>query len=233
MVAASQVKPLMPDGRRVEHPMHDPLPALVTTRKTGDETLHFNGQALPADMLAFWQWSASDLVSNVTRGVLAEFIVATALDVNITGTRNDWDAFDLTTPSGTKIEVKSAAYLQTWFQSAPSNIVFHTPLTRATDPSTNRMDSESRRQADVYVLALLHHDDKATVDPLNLAQWSFFVVPTCRLDSRKRSQHSITLRSLQALVSSVQYSELAAAVIHAGDAQRASAPPTIFNRRNP
>jgi hypothetical protein len=199
--------------------MPDPLPPIVVARKVGIEPLHLNGQPLPVTVLSFWQWSTSDLVSNITRGRLAEFIVATALGIDVSGVRSDWDAFDLTTPDGLKVEVKSAAHVQSWFQSQLSDVVFHTPRTRAWDPSSNRVSKESRRQADVYVLALLHHQDKLTVDPLNLAQWSFFVVPTYVLDRRERSQHSITLRSLQALVPSVQYCELAASVTQAGHAQ--------------
>ena len=65
-------------------------------------------------------------------------------------------------------------------------------------------------------MALLHHEDKLTIDPLKLAQWLFFVVPTKVLNARKRSQHSITLSSLQALGPGVSYSELKAAVIQAG-----------------
>jgi hypothetical protein len=207
--------------------MSSPLPPVVVARKTGVESLHLNGDALPINLLSFWQWSASDLVSNVTRGRLAEFIVATAIGIDVSGIRNDWDAFDLTTPAGLKIEVKSAAYVQSWFQGRLSDVVFHTPRTRAWDSTTNRLSGESRRQAEVYVLALLHHRDKLTIDPLNLMQWSFFVVPTPVLDERKRSQHSITLRSLQALVPSVEYSELAASVIQAGHVQRAAAQPGV------
>lgn len=199
--------------------MPDPLPPVTIVRKTGVEPLHVNGQPLPVNLLAFWQWSVSDLVSNVSRGRLAEFIVATALGLDISGVRNDWDAFDLTTSAGLKIEVKSAAYLQSWFQPRLTDIVFHTPRTHAWAASTNRFSNESRRQADVYVLALLHHQDKLTIDPLNVAQWTFFVVPTRVLDWRTRSQHSITLPSLQALVQPVQYTDLAASVIEAGQAQ--------------
>jgi len=200
--------------------MPDLFPPIVVARKSGIEPLRLDGEALPVNLLSFWQWSASDLVSNVTRGRLAEFIVATALGVDVGGVRNDWDAFDITTPFGLKIEVKSAAHIQSWFQARLSSVVFQTPRTRAWDPATNRLSDESRRQADVYVLALLHHQDKATVDPLDLAQWCFFVVPTYVLDRRKGSPHSITLRSLQTLVPAVQYSELAAAVMQAGLAQR-------------
>lgn len=196
--------------------MPDPLPRLTVTRKSGAEPLHANGQALPFDLLAFWQWSVSDLVSNVTRGRLAEFIVATGLGISVSGVRSEWDAFDLITEAGVKVEVKSAAHIQSWFQARLSDIVFRTPRTREWNASTNVLSDESRRQADVYVLALLHHQDKLTIDPLNVEQWSFFVVPTHFLDSRTRSQHSITLRSLRALYQPISYGQLAEEVRQAG-----------------
>ena len=205
--------------------MPGPLPSLVVARKTGAESLHIDGKVLPVNLLSFWQWSTSDLVSNVTRGRLAEFIVATSLGIDVSAVRNDWDAFDLTTRDGIKVEVKSAALVQSWFQARHSDVVFRTPRTRAWDPATNVFSNESRRQAEVYVLALLHHQDKLTVDPLNLKQWSFFVLPTSVLDGRKRSQHSITLRSLQTITSPVPYSRLAAAVTAAGDTQRLAGQP--------
>ena len=55
-------------------------------------------------LLDFWSWSASDLVSNATRGRLAEFIVANALGVE-SGIREEWAAYDLATATGIKIEV--------------------------------------------------------------------------------------------------------------------------------
>lgn len=51
----------------------------------------------------------------------------------------------------------------------------------------------------MYVFALLAHTDKPTVDPRDLSQWKFYVLPTQVLNERKRSQHSITLGSLEAL----------------------------------
>jgi hypothetical protein len=155
----------------------------------------------------------SDLVSNATRGRLAEFIVATALGVVKGQVRDEWSAFDLTSPSGVKIEVKSAAYLQSWHQHRLSAITWSVRRTREWDADTNLQSKESRRQADVYVFALLAHRDKGTLDPLNVRQWKFFVVPTQTLDARERSQHSITLLSLEALAGpGVAYDELASAV---------------------
>ena len=84
-------------------------------------------------------------------------------------TRDLWDAYDLLTTVGVKVEVKSASYLQSWEQKKHSYISFGIqPTTRLDDPSP---DNKKQRQADVYVFAVLAHKDKATVDPLDLSQW--------------------------------------------------------------
>ena len=141
----------------------------------------------------------SDLVSNVTRGKLAEFIVAKALGISTDGVRNEWDSYDLEMEDGAKIEVKSAAYLQSWHQEKLSSISFRVQKTRSWDSESNRLENEAKRQADVYVFAVLVHRDKPTVDPLNVNQWRFYVLPTRILDKRTRSQHSITLKTLERL----------------------------------
>ena len=207
--------------------MTNPVLAMIEVkRRSGTETFHAGGNDLDFDLLSFWQWSCSDLLSNATRGVVAEFLVARALDIASSGVRHEWAAYDLETPDGVKIEVKSAAYLQRWYQSGPSQITFLVPKTRAWDPKTNRLSDQRARQADVYVFALLHHQDKATINPLDLDQWVFYVLPTAVLDSRTRSQHSITLRTLQRLASQpVHYDGLRMAVTETTRAQTGAANP--------
>lgn len=187
------------------------LDAIKPIRKTGNEKFHSSRKVLGFDLLSFWQWSVSDLVSNATRGRLAEFLVAKALDINM-DVRDEWGAYDLETSSGTKIEVKSAAYIQTWFQPKFSAINFEVPKTREWNRATNKQSTEVKRQADVYIFALLTHKDKSTIDPLDVDQWEFYVLPTRMLDERKRSQHSITLNSLQKLTQSVVFDGLLQAV---------------------
>lgn len=189
------------------------LGRLIASRKTGEERFHLDGTDLHFTLLDFWQWSASDLLSNATRGRLAEFIVAKALGIDTAGVRNEWDAYDLRTDGGIRIEVKSAAYIQSWFQNRLSSISFLTRPTRAWDADTNRQSLDAKRQADVYVFALLAHRDKSTANPLNVDQWRFYVVSTPVLNARTRSQHSITLNSLETLAGgSVVFSELKDAV---------------------
>lgn len=65
------------------------FPRLKVVRKTGDERFQYKGQPLDQTLLGFWRWSASDLVSNATRGILAEYIVASALGI-VEEVRDEW-----------------------------------------------------------------------------------------------------------------------------------------------
>ena len=196
--------------------MSEVLGRLSIQRKTGQEPFHANGQALGFNLVGFWQWAASDLVSNATRGHLAEYIVACAVGLTAANMREEWAAFDLQTSSGIKIEVKSAAYIQSWHQTKLSPIKFVVPKTLAWDAATNTYSHEAQRQADVYVFALLAHTDKSTIDPLNITQWQFYVLSTTTLNARTRSQHSITLKPLEALCEGVvHYAELRTAIENA------------------
>ena len=170
------------------------LPPIELKEKTGEEV--FTGLAKGTLTLKdFWQWSSSDLVSNATRGILAEFLVAFALGLN-KGVRNEWDPYDLQTVNGIKIEVKSAAYIQTWYQQKLSNITFNIQPTSSWDYKTNRFVKEKRRQADVYVFCLLHHKDKKTINPLDLSQWTFYIVSTKKLNKYCLNNKTICLSRL-------------------------------------
>src|SRR5918911_5022810 len=101
------------------------------------------------DVLAFWRWAFSDLRENIVRGVLAQFLVAKAVG-DPSPLRHAWDNFDVTTPSGTKVEVKSSAYLQSWRQKQLSRITFSGLTGRAWSYDTNIFDTEPTLRADVY-----------------------------------------------------------------------------------
>lgn len=159
------------------------FPALKIRRKSGEEHFREDGSDLDFELLDFWQWSMSDLVNNATRGIFAEYIVARALGVSTNETRDFWAPHDLVTPSGIKIEVKSASYVQCWAQSRLSSISFGISPSHAWDYRTGGWDDEYKRQADVYVFALLAHRDKTTIDPMNLDQWRFYVLSTAVLNS--------------------------------------------------
>ncbi len=174
------------------------LPPLIKERKIGTETFSFQGNISDFLLLEFWQWSASDLVSNTLRGVLAEYIVAKALGV-ADDFRKEWGAFDLLLKDGTKIEVKSSAYLQSWYQRKYSSITFGIPETREWTEITNKQSGIGKRQADIYVFALLRHKIQETLNPLALDQWTFYILPTAELDIHMKDRKTITLNKLKGL----------------------------------
>jgi len=180
--------------------------------KNGDEKFTSQNQDLNFSLLDFWKWSVSDILSNATRGILAEFIVAKGLSADIAKVRNEWDAFDLITPEGIKIEVKSSAYLQSWEQSDYSKISFSIKAAKPWDWAIDKRSELAIRSADFYVFCLLNHKDKSTVNPLNLNQWEFYVVSTEELNNYTRSQYSITLNSLKKLTNPLKFEELSTAI---------------------
>ncbi len=184
------------------------LKEIKANPKTGNESLTDNGQNTNYNLLDFWRWSVSDILSNATRGRFAEFIVGTAVGLKPINLRDEWDAYDLTTEDGIKIEVKSASYIQSWNQKKHSTISFSIKPTRHWDSETNILREESKRHADLYVFCHLKIKDQNTIDPLKMEQWDFYVLPTYRLDHYERSQSSITINSLKKLTAAQKYGEL-------------------------
>lgn len=188
------------------------LPPIKLTRKTGSEQFIADGQSTGVDLLSFWRWAFSDVLNNAQRGVLAEYIVASALDCNH-GVRTQWDAYDLKTPAGIRVEVKSAAYLQSWGQEGFSAIKFSIAPTKVWNPQTRKRSETKTRPAQVYVFCVLSTQDKDKVDPLDLDQWDFYCLSASTLNEKVGAQCEIMLKRLQSLgARAVKYHELADAV---------------------
>ncbi|OFX32494.1 MAG: hypothetical protein A2W90_04080 [Bacteroidetes bacterium GWF2_42_66] len=209
------------------------LKEIKATFKSGKEFLTDNGLNIQYQLLDFWRWSVSDILSNATRGRFAEFIVGTAIDFNPEDIRDEWNAYDLLMDGKIKIEVKSAAYIQCWNQKQYSPISFSIKSAKYWDPVTN-IEDESKRHADLYVFCHLKHKDQNTIDPLKMEQWDFYVLPTFRLDNYKRSQSSITLKSLQNMTNAKEYCALKEEILQAYNEQIEISMVTglnVFNRR--
>lgn len=146
----------------------------------------------------FWSWAYSDFLSNAQRGVLAEYIVAKALGCTSRG-RVEWDAYDIDAGPGLAVEVKSAAYLQSWSQRTLSPIRFDIANKRAWHAETSTYAPESARSADVYVFCVFAAVERALANPLDTAQWFFLVCRTALLNERFRAQKTVALSSLEAL----------------------------------
>ncbi|HON74216.1 MAG TPA: hypothetical protein PLQ23_03575, partial [Dermatophilaceae bacterium] len=169
-----------------------------------------------ANVQDFWRFAMADLRTNNVRGYLAEFLVAHA--VGAVRNRVEWDAFDVLTPEGVKVEVKSSAYLQVWEQRRLSRIQFTGLRSRTWTPQDGE-SAEASLNADVYVFAVhlaTRHDE---YDPLDVTQWQFYVVPRARLEAL--GQGSLSLWRLRSLVAApVPYNGLAEAISTAAASSR-------------
>jgi hypothetical protein len=123
-----------------------------------------------SDLDAFLRWNSGHLLENRTRGAYAEWLVHRALGLDPGQHRVEWAEVDVTFGSIT-LEVKSAAFVQSWQQTRPSTISF--PI--------------EQRTATAYVFCLLAEQDPELVNPQELSQWRFWVVPTAKLHGERRS----------------------------------------------
>lgn len=146
--------------------------------------------------MGLWQWTSSNLLDNTMRGMLAEYMVATALGAAEKAIRTEWDAFDLVTDSGIKVEIKSSAFLQTWAQEKSSAATIQIRETLAWDKDQARYEEKRRRQADVYVICIFTGTDITRDDILDLDLWTFLVVPTTVLNEKFPGQKTVRLTVL-------------------------------------
>lgn len=195
--------------------IQDPRKTLLS----GDEWFTFAGKSLSHSVKDYWAWSFSDLYNNIYRGILSEYIVATALGIappDGNYLREVWNPYDLLSKSGIRVEVKSAAYLQSFNYGREkqklSKIIFGIAPALIYDNSMHKYGSEAKHNNDVYVFC--HNTSESfSISPLNLDYWDFYVLPTTVLNDKKPNQRSISLQSLLKLAPEcVKYDGLADAV---------------------
>ena len=189
--------------------MSKTIKSIKTEKKTGNELF----EGMDHTLCEYWAWAHSDIASNAERGKLAEYIVHCAVRSK-SSYRTEWDAFDLLSEEGIRIEVKSSAYLQTWKQSHFSAVQFDIAPKNAWDAQTNIYAETKFRPADVYVFCLFASQDAERANPLDLKQWEFYVLGTHILDEQVPHQKQIGLNGLLRLgAKKVGFSALHDAVI--------------------
>ncbi|MFZ2272174.1 hypothetical protein ACTXOY_11295 [Corynebacterium variabile] len=183
-------------------------------RSRGEEQIRDEHGVPRGSLLGFWRWAYSQTLDNALRGVLAEYLVGLALGGPDRDARVEWDPYDLTTPDGVKIEVKSTAYLQSWAQKRKSTLVFNIPETNAWDSATGSWGLSRARQSDMYVFCVFNAVEPETADPLDMTQWDFYVAPTSRVNAALGGQKTVVLSSLKSRVApeKVTFTGLADAV---------------------
>lgn len=163
---------------------------------SGNEKFILHGKDTDMTVLDYWIWSCSDLYDNTMRGVMAEFLVISSLMKKeaTSQVRTNWLSYDITSPTGRRIEVKSAAYIQSWNpENVYSQIKFNIKKKLAWDGTSYA--SVPERNCDLYVFCVFTALTR-DIPVLNLDYWDFYVLPTAVLNEKVPEQKSIALSSL-------------------------------------
>ena len=173
-------------------------PSPVINQKTGYEFFVNEKAETNLHIIDFWRWALSNLTSEITRNMLARFLVAAVLKKH-SGVRSEGDIFDIKTDTGLKIEVLSASYLQTWNNRGMTSLSLMINPNFRLDGEIPLRLSERLRLVDLLVFCLLHNKNEHTLNPADLAQWTFFVVKADRLEESLADKQSISLSALKKL----------------------------------
>lgn len=149
-------------------------------------TDHFfvNGRTIDNLTLAdCWTWAYSDLTDSMSRSVLAEFIIATALDVAGKAFRKPPQIrrpYNFLSKHGYRIAVDSASYTQSCDAEHPEQITFR---------------NISAPLCDVCIFCV-HKALSDKTSPLDLDTWDFYVLHSSVLSENRPELKTITLPSL-------------------------------------
>lgn len=143
------------------------------------------------------------LIMNSFRGVIAEAIIACALEPAWRWCAADWASWDFEHPDGTRLEVKQSAARQSWASQASGRSAPKFDIKARTghwaDGVTWQANETGERLAHLYVFAFhpVIGDEADHRDPV---QWLFYVIPA---QSLLPGNKSISLPRLQALTAPV------------------------------
>lgn len=163
---------------------------------SGNEPFTANGKPVFASVFDFWKWAYSDLGDSTTRSRLAEFIVNLALFKPNIRTREEvpWCPYNILSPSGRRVDVRAAAYIQAPNQEDIPRVSFNIAPRRSWHPVSG-ISAEARRHSDICVFCV-YTGLLANETALNLDAWDFYVIQTSTLDREMSAQKTIFLSSL-------------------------------------
>ena len=177
----------------------------------GTESFFYEPEQTVAQVSDFWRWYGSDLLNNTLRGVLAEFIVAMALSIDLTENRVDWESYDLLYNSDYRVEVKASAYIQSWKQKKPSAPSFSIRAAREWCNETG-FGETLQRNSDLYVFCLFSETEREKADPLNLKLWDFWTISTSNINQLFRKQKTVALGMIKPVAVHTKYDGLKSAI---------------------
>ena len=151
----------------------------------------------------------SRLVTNSSRGLIAEAIVSTVLCPEWRWCSEDYYRCDFTHASGAQLEVKQSAACQSWPSKAPSVARWDVGARKGYWEGETYV-ARPGRNAEIYVLAWHPVADRERADHRDPAQWQFFVVQADALPTVR----TLGMAGIAALATPVRVGQLASTVLN-------------------
>lgn len=163
----------------------------------GNEPFLVGGKPISITLNDYWRWAYSDLADSRNRSVMAKFIVASSIGAAHSDTSGSARMqYSLLSPDGYRLEIQSAAYVQSRDTEHPDHVSFQIAPSMMPDSSGKpKPDTPLHRKSDAYIFCIYKAMEKDE-SPLDLDLWEFYVLPTSVLDEIKPVQKTITLPSL-------------------------------------
>lgn len=134
-----------------------------------------------------------NLLTNYTRGAVAEVVVAELLGGELVG--EGYGSWDIDV-DGVRVEVKATGDIQSWPQTRPSTPTFSVARAAGWIEQSNGSfiaDPTKERRNDVYVFC--HHRGTR---PDVISEWDFYVCATSRIDEVLGDAKTVGLSALKA-----------------------------------
>jgi len=159
----------------------------------------------------FWSWAYSNILTNITRGIFAEFLVGSVLGL-IDEPRKEWETADFKYKRKL-IEVKSASYLQNWTQEKLSSISFDIAERLAYDSDNYIIQGKKIRPANIYVFCLYTEKKSKELEKLlDVHNWNFYVMSTEKMNKEFGEQKNVVLNRIKEFAECVLYEDLKSAI---------------------
>ena len=165
-------------------------------------------ESLGLTMLDFWKYQFSNIYD--MQEYIAEFIVGKSLGIDEPTNRDGWTLWDIEY-SGKYIEIKETSYYHSWQDKYAGGRISN-QRTFSIQPAYSdykNPNSELKRQSDIYVFCLNTGTNAEESNPLEMANWEFYVVPTDVINEYcNPTQKSISLGKVRKLAPPTKYKDL-------------------------
>lgn len=171
-----------------------------------NEKFIFNNNELDFGILDLWESKYSNIFN--MQDVIAEFLVEKALGIDKAQNTDYWTLYDILY-RGCRIEIKQTGYYHPWNENGEISNIRRFGITMAnSNYEFEDMENKIERQNDIYIFCLNTGETKENSNPMNIANWEFYIVPTKIINNICGDNKTIGLNKVREISKKVTYDKI-------------------------